>query len=247
MTVAVAFLAGATGHTADNQPPPGFTALFNGKNLNGWKLPPGDNGHWKVVNGVIDCDARSESKQPDKSLWTAKSYGNFILRVDWRMKTDEPGFKWRVPDLMPDGNPRKGSDGKEIKVEIEDVDSGIYLRGSPKSQVNIWMWPIGSGEVYGYRTDPKMSAEVRAGVTPSTRADKKRGEWNTFEITMKNEMLWVRLNGEEVISGAELPGIPSTGPIALQHHGAWDAKAGKWKSPPSLVQFKNIFIKETGE
>ena len=31
-----------------------------------------------------------------------------------------------------------------------------------KSQVNIWCWPIGSGEVYGYRTDPKMSA-VRPG------------------------------------------------------------------------------------
>ena len=32
---------------ADNQAPPGFTSLFNGKDLSGWKIPAGDNGHWK--------------------------------------------------------------------------------------------------------------------------------------------------------------------------------------------------------
>ena len=30
---------------ADNQPPSGFTALFNGKDFTGWKVPEGDNGH----------------------------------------------------------------------------------------------------------------------------------------------------------------------------------------------------------
>ena len=40
-------------------------------------------------------------------------------------------------------------------------DSGIYLRGSSKSQVNIWCWPIGSGEVYGYRTDASQPPEMR--------------------------------------------------------------------------------------
>ena len=39
----------------------GFVSLFNGIDLKGWKVPEGDNGHWKVVDGVIDYDARSES------------------------------------------------------------------------------------------------------------------------------------------------------------------------------------------
>src|SRR5262249_8379613 len=39
---------------ADNSPPPGFVALFNGRDLSGWKVPEGDGGHWKVVDGVID-------------------------------------------------------------------------------------------------------------------------------------------------------------------------------------------------
>jgi Domain of Unknown Function (DUF1080) len=239
----IALCASRIASAADATPPPGFVALFDGKDLSGWKIPEGDNGHWKVVDGVIDYDARSEAKG-EKSLWSEKSFGDFILRIDWRMKTDEPGYLWTVPVLGADGNPKKDADGKEIKQQIEDVDSGIYLRGSDKAQVNIWRWPVGSGEVWGYRTDRQMSPEVRAAVTPKKNADRPRGEWNTFEITMKGDRLWVKLNGEEVISDAQLPGVPREGPIALQHHGQWNAKRGKWTGPPALVQFRNIFIKE---
>ena len=38
---------------ADNSPPEGFTSLFNGKDLSGWKVPDGDNGHWRVVDSVL--------------------------------------------------------------------------------------------------------------------------------------------------------------------------------------------------
>ena len=90
--------------------------------------------------------------------------------------------------------------------------------------------------------DDKMSPEVRKGVTPVTHADKNIGEWNTFHITMKKDRLTVELNGIVVIKDAQLPGIPESGPIALQHHGS--KKDGAWNSPPSLVQFRNIYIKE---
>jgi Domain of Unknown Function (DUF1080) len=240
---AVALVFGLQLGAADQATPAGFTALFNGKDLSGWKVPVGDNGHWKVTDGVIDCDARSEAKG-EKSLWSDKSYKDFILHAEWRLKTDAPGFRWSVPILLPSGDTKKDDNGKDVKVEIEDFDSGIYLRGSSAAQVNIWMWPAGSGEVWGYRTDRRMPPEVRAAVTPKKNADKPRGEWNTFEITMKGDRLTVVLNGQEVISNAQLPGVAAEGPIALQHHGEWDAKAGKWKGPPSLVQFRNVCIKE---
>src|SRR5437870_4153952 len=54
---------------AAEQAPAGFTSLFNGRDLTGWKAPEGDNGHWKVVDGAIDYDAGSESKA-DKNLWS---------------------------------------------------------------------------------------------------------------------------------------------------------------------------------
>jgi hypothetical protein len=40
----------------------------------------------------------------------------------------------------------------------------------------LWNWLIGSGEVYGYRIDPAMSAEAKAGVTPKAKADRPLGE-----------------------------------------------------------------------
>jgi hypothetical protein len=226
-------------------PPEGFVSLFNGKDLSGWKIPEGDNGHWKVVDGVIDYDAKSEGKG-DKCLWSDRSFRDFVLLVDWRLKKD-PGFRHAIPVIGPDGLTKVGANGKEEMVQIEDVDSGIYVRGNSKSQVNIWMWPIGSGEVYGYRTDTRMPADVRAGVTPSKNADRPRGEWNTFEITMKGDRLGVKLNGEEVIHNARLPGVAADGPLALQHHGTFDTATGKWTGPPSLVQFRNIYVKELPE
>ena len=61
---------------------------------------------------------------------------------------------------------------------------------------------------------------------------------------MRGSRLTVVLNGEEVISSAELPGVAARGPIALQHHG--EKKNGAWVAPPSLVQFRNIAIKVIG-
>ena len=219
-----------------------FVSLFNGRDLSGWKIPAGDNGHWRVVDGVIDYDAESEASG-DKSLWSEREYGDFVLRVEWRIKST-PYTNPSVPIIRFDGTHKKDASGKEIRIAVPDSDSGIYLRGSNKAQVNIWGWPIGSGEVYGYRTDASMPAAVRAGVTPKRNADRDIGQWNTFEITMRGSRLTVVLNGEEVISQAELPGVAARGPIALQHHG--EKKNGVWAQPPSLVQFRNISIKVIG-
>src|SRR3982750_1661063 len=88
-------LAASPAEAADNTSPPGFVALFNGKDLAGWKLPEGDGGHWKVVDGVIDYDALSESKG-DRSLWTEEEFGDFVLQVDWRIK-EAPFLNKSIP------------------------------------------------------------------------------------------------------------------------------------------------------
>ena len=209
----------------------GFTSLFNGTNLDGWKIPEGDNGHWKVTGGVIDYDGKSEAPEGvDKNLWSNESYKNFILKIDWRL----PGTPHEIehPSILPDGTYDKNPDGSTKMDKImESGDSGVYLRGNSKSQVNMWCWPIGSGEVYGYRTDKSMPPEVIKGVTPTKNTDNPMGEWNSMVITMKGEYLTVAQNGETVIENAQLPGVPETGPLALQHHN-------------DPVQFRNISIKE---
>lgn len=203
----------------------GFRSLYTGLDLRNWKDDPAHKGHWVPMGTALSYDGKSKAGD----LWSEKEYGDIELICDWRF-TAKPK-KTPRPVILPSGD-YEMENGKQKMVEVDDAgDSGIYLRGSSKSQINMWCWPIGSGEVYGYRTDPKMSAEVRKGVTPTMRADKPLGQWNRFHIIMKGDRLTVDLNGKRVIDNAQLPGIAKTGRIALQHHG-------------DPVQFANIYVKE---
>jgi hypothetical protein len=234
-------LAASLALAPDSKAPEGFVALFNGKDLSGWKVPSGDGGHWKVVDGVIDYDAGSESKD-DKSLWSDREYGDFVLQLDWRIK-ETPFINKSIPYILPDGSHAKDVHGKELRLSLPDADSGVFLRGDGRFQANIWCWPIGSGEMFSVRTDPRTSPELRAAATPKHQADKPVGEWNHFEITVKGKTVKIALNGTTVIPDATIPDLPARGRIALQHHGSKN-NDGAWVAPPSLVQFKNIWIKE---
>lgn len=200
---------------ADNTPPEGFTALFNGVDLTGWKglvaNPPARakmtaeqlaaaqqkadermQEHWRVEDGVIVFDGKGAN------LCTAKDYGDFELYVDWK--------------ILPKG------------------DSGIYLRGTP--QVQIWDADArkeGSGGLYNNQKNPSK---------PICKADKPVGEWNTFRIKMVGQQVWIWLNGTLVVDNVTMENywerdkpIYPTGAIELQNHG-------------NTLYFKNIYVKE---
>ncbi|MCI0379624.1 MAG: DUF1080 domain-containing protein [Gemmataceae bacterium] len=208
----------------DNSPPPGFVALFNGKDLSGWqgmvpinqraklskeeleqaqekanrKILP----NWTVTDGILHYDGKSNSLQ------TVKDYGDFELYVDWKLAS-------------------KG-------------DSGLYLRGNP--QVQMWAEDansakdkatgkfIGSGGLYNNQKNPSK---------PLVAADRPVGQWNTFHIVMKGDRVTIKLNGKLVVDDTPLENywekgkapLPAAGPIELQHHG-------------DPLWFKNIYIKE---
>ena len=208
----------------------GFVSLYNGLDLRGWKHADGNEGHWKATDWILDYDGKSTAEGEDRHLWTEKEYGDFILMVDWRQP--DPPVPEKVPVILPSGAQARDKNGDEITVSVLDAgDSGIYLRGTSKCQINIWNWPVGSGEIWGYRTDSEMPEEVRRAATPMLCADHKPGEWNRFIITAIGDRITVELNGKTVIREAQLPGVPAKGPIALQHHG-------------DRIQFANIYIKE---
>jgi hypothetical protein len=227
--VAVTMTTMSAQNRPPNQPPPGFTSLFNGKDLSGWrgrqpnyspyeqaKLTPEElatkqaawnaerDQHWRVdvAKGEIVSDGNSPH------LATMKDYGDFELYVDWLM-------------VSPNG------------------DSGIYLRSYP--QVQIWDpsnprevrngAPKGSGALWNNNDD-------NPGKWPLVKADRPVGEWNTFHIRMVGQKVWVWFNDQLTVDGQVLdnyfdrtkPVLP-TGPIELQTHG-------------SEIRFRNIFIKE---
>ena len=207
--------------------PPSYTSLFNGKTFEGWKVTPDIEAHWKTDGGALVFDGVRGD------LWTEKSFENFELLVDWRWVGPSQGPLNR-PLIEPTGDYTLDENGKQVTLTVEERDSGIYLRGNSKSQVNIWVWPAGSGEVWGYRTDKNKPAATRAAATPLKNADRPVGEWNHFRIRLEGEVLNVFLNGTHVIADCTLVGVPTSGPIALQAHG-------------SGIAFKNIKIRSLDE
>ncbi|NUM54051.1 MAG: DUF1080 domain-containing protein [Candidatus Hydrogenedentes bacterium] len=239
VAVAVALLS-LYSWAAPAPPGEGWVSLFNGKDFTGWKVPDAAKDCWSIVDGTIDCDPKT-GREGDTAVWSEQELGDIELYCEWKIKRTEGIYN--VPTVLPSGLDATDASGKKIVTPMPGADSGIYLRGASKAQVNIWCWPIGSGEVYGYRMDEKMPPEVRAGVTPKKKADKPVGEWNTFLITMKGDRLTVVLNGETVIDKAQLPGVPEKGPIALQMHGGYDEAKKEWNGASSLVQFRNIYYR----
>lgn len=206
----------------------GFESIYTGVDLSGWVVPEGSRDHWRANDWKLSYDGKSKAEE--KHLWTEKSYEDFILICDWRW-TEKPS-KREFPIVLPNGDYAKNGQGKRLTEELPAAgDSGIFLRGNTKSQVNIWNWSIGSGEVYGYRNDEKNAPEIRAALTPRIKADNAIGKWNRFIITLIGDKLTVKLNGIIVIENAALPGIPAMGPIGLQHHG-------------DPIEFASVYIKK---
>ena len=207
-----------------NDPPEGFVALFNGKDLSGWrgqphfdpaqlaKMPADQRTkwqvqqdadlakHWRVENGELVNDGHGVF------CTTAKDYGDFELRLDYKT--------------------------------VAKADSGIYLRGTP--QVQIWdttkaggKWNrganFGSGGLWNNEKYERF---------PLVHADKPFGEWNSMRITMIGEKVTVYLNDRLVVDQVPLENfwdrskpVYETGPIQLQTHGG-------------EIRFRNVFLRE---
>ena len=206
----------------------GFVSLYNGIDLTGWRVHPGLVDHWRPNDWVLTYDGQATGDIRD--LWSEKEYGDVELIVDWRFP--EPAKKTMPrPIILPNGEHEKDAQGNEKTMEIPIADSGIYLRGSTDAQVNIWQWPIGSGEVWSVRTAPGATPEQKISATPKKFADAPVGEWNRFHITLRGNELTVNLNGQTVIEGCKLPNLPAKGPIGLQNHG-------------DPIEFANIYVRE---
>lgn len=198
-----------------NAPPKGYSFLFNGKDLEGWKglvedpekraaMTPEElaerqrkaddemRATWTVQDGILNFNGEGHN------LCTIKDYQDFDMLVDWK--------------ISPLG------------------DSGVYLRGSP--QVQIWdpaQWPQGSGGLFNNEKNP---------ANPLVKADNPIGEWNRFRIIMKGEKVTVYLNDVLVVDNVVLENywnrekpIYDTGAIELQNHG-------------NPLSFKNVYVRE---
>ena len=215
--------------TADQLRAAGFTPLAPNDSLAEWDLRPWHQNHWTIKDGVIHYDGKGENKSFQKnSLWTKKDYGDCEVYAEWRLPATpslkpHPIVLYNGDFLMDDNNRRV------TRPRLDAGDSGLMFRGTADCQANIWSQELGSGEVNGYRTNRRMPPAVRRACIPIKNADLPLGDWNNFLVTIKDNHMTVDTNGERVIN-VDLPDLPKTGPIGLQHHG-------------DPVQFRQLWVK----
>ncbi len=83
--IAAAFAAGLA--------EPGFLPLFNGNNLDGWRLIGGVGPGYVIENGNIVCPSDGGG-----NLFTEKEYANFVLRLEFKLSEGgNSGIGLRAP------------------------------------------------------------------------------------------------------------------------------------------------------
>lgn len=225
MTVCLMVPAAVAAEPASGEVPPGFKALFNGRDLSGWygmisvspeaiaalsdeeresrkaKETAEALRHWTVEDGVIVNDGHGPY------LTTEQDFGDIELMIDYRT--------------------------------VPKADSGIYLRGTP--QIQIWdythedIFHIGGDKGSGGLWNNSAGA---AGKDPLVLADRPLGEWNSFRIRQIGARTTVVLNDQLVVDHAIMENfwdrsrpLYPTGPIQLQTHGG-------------EIRWRNIFVRE---
>jgi len=115
----------------------GFTLIFDGKTLDGWKMA----GNGKFV--IVERDASLQSEGGMGLLWySEKIYKNFILKLEWKVsaESDNSGVFVHFPD--PDDNPNIAvREGYEIQIDDKAGDpihqtGAIYDFSAPSKIVS---------------------------------------------------------------------------------------------------------------
>lgn len=212
----------------NNNPPKGFTALFNGKDIKGW------------TGGKTEDPVKIKANLEKMNDEQRKAYYDKInadINKNWSVKEGElistgKGLHLVTPDVYADFE--MWVDWKLMKA---GGDSGIYVRDTP--QVQIWdpnHKPAhkhgsdkGSGGLWNNKKHPR---------DPSQLADNPIGEWNRMYIRMVGPYCTVILNGKKVVDNVVLENffnrkqpVYATGRIHLQTHG-------------SETRFRNVFVRE---
>ena len=212
---------------SDEEKAGGWELLFDGSTLKGWKRYNQDTigPLWSVKDGAIVCDGRGlgEGSKNGGSLITTNQWGNFELRIDWKIS---PG----------------GNSGILYHVVEQPQFKQSYETGPEYQVLDDAGWKGQLKDVQKAGSNYDMFA------APASKKIMPIGEWNSARIVYNNGHVEHWLNGEKTVEFEEgsadfsarykkskwtkYPGWNKfkSGAISLQDHGA-------------PVYFRNIKIK----
>ena len=163
----------------------GFSSLFNGKDLSGWE---GDTALWKVADDCIVGD--SPGIKHNQFLCTKESYGDFELKLEFRMKdgAGNSGVQFRTKKLP---------NSTEVSGYQADLGEGYWGCLYDESRRN--------------KTLVKAPADFEAKL--------KKGEWNEYTIRAEGDHIVLKMNGQTTVDYHEPDAnIARSGIVALQVH-----------------------------
>ena len=174
-------------------------SLFNGRDLSGWEGAGQDAAKcWKVEDGTLECTG-----QPGPWLRSQREYGDFNLRLEYKLK---PG----------------GNSGVYVRVPLDGDHRGKELSGGKPSGIEVQLLDD-AAERYKDLQPYQYSGSLYAIVAASPRVGRPAGRWNTFEIDCRGTDYRVVHNGVTVVDAkgeatAELKERLVRGYLGLQNH-----------------------------
>jgi len=191
--------------------PADFQSLFNGKDLNGWIVDSGEESVWRVDRASGE--------------------------LRYEVGRGESKYRWLITD-------RNFSDYiLRLDFQIDDKsDSGVSIRQLPRQLAPLEVQlrngpPKSTGKGY----EPFITGALNQIALDNAPVILPRGRWNALEITVKGDLVGVKVNGKDTVMDASLSSpdvvkyvneaVPKTGRIGLQ---AFEGSG----------RFRNIAIKD---
>jgi len=181
-----------------DQFPPERVALWNGRDLTGWRIYVNDPAVtpasvWRASDGVLHLDTKASGY-----LRTESTYSNYHLHVEWR---------WSGPDI-----PANSNSGVLVHVHGPDAVWPLGFECQLKNG--------NAGQIVGLGLDiPDAPLQNNRKRAPRLAAPSEQppGEWNTYEITCRGDSIECSVNGVRQNRVGKLP--VDSGAIALQLEG----------------------------
>jgi hypothetical protein len=174
-----------------------YRPLFDGKTFTGWE---GDvKQTWRIADGAIVGGSLEKVVPRNEFLCTEKSYGDFDLKVKFKLL----------------GDPEKVNAGVQFRTK----------RIPNHHEVSGYQADIGQG-YWGALYDESRRNKVLAQPEKKVLAKLvKAGEWNEYRIRCEGDRIRLWLNGTLTVDYTEKDGkIEKRGIIGLQVHGGARAK-----------------------
>lgn len=191
-----------------------WEALFNGKDLTGWKQLNG-NARYEVKNKEIICT--TVTGEPNSFIATEKDYGDFVLELEYKVPEGmNSGIQFRSQSKPDYQNGRVHGYQFEIDPSPRAWTGGIYDEATGRE----WLYPM------EFNPDAKKSF--------------RQGEWNKVRVECVGNSLRTFVNG--IAAASVYDDARPKGFIALQVHALQkDEVAGKQISWRNVrIQTKNL-------